>query len=94
MDITFTLTPVEIDALVLAFPSLAPDAALHAVLEPLTAKMSEARLQRLATLYRTLSAEDQLEATTLLGAWRESKTPKPAPPVVDAPAPAPSKQGQ
>lgn len=94
MDITVTLSPVELDALQLLYPDLTPDVAIHRTLLPLVDRTSEVRLQRLATLYRALSAEDQLEATTVLGVWRESKTPKPAPPVVDAPAPAPSKQGQ
>lgn len=94
MDITITLSPVELDALQISYPSLTLEAALHLTLKPLIDMTSEVRLQRLATLYRGLTAEEQLEATTLLGKWRESKTPKPAPPVVDAPAPAPSKQGQ
>lgn len=83
MEITLTLSPVEADALALAFPDLAPEAALHALLAPTVAKTSEVRLQRLATLYRALSPADQLEANQVLVQWQTTKNPPP----VDPPGP-------
>jgi hypothetical protein len=48
--------------------------AFHRILSPMIAKHSEARLSRLADLYRGLSQEDQLEALAVLKQWQSSKT--------------------
>lgn len=73
MHLTITLSPVEVDALQLAFQTADLPAALHSLLLTVVEKTSEARLQRLATVYRELSPADQLEATQLLGEWRVKK---------------------
>lgn len=84
MDLTLTLSPVEVDALLLAFPNLEPAAAVHVLLQPVVMKTAEMRLQRLATEYRTLSPADQLEATKVLAEWRAKLETERGAPLVDA----------
>jgi hypothetical protein len=84
MDITLTLSPVEVDALLLAFPNTETTAALHILLQPVVFKTAEMRLQRLATEYRTLTPADQLEATKMLAEWRAKLEAERGVPLVDA----------
>lgn len=86
MDITLTLSAVEADALLTAFPGMRPGAVIHKLIEPVIEKTGDARLQRLANEYRALSATDQLEAAAVLRRWKEAKYPPPPPP---DPKPAP-----
>lgn len=88
MNLTLALTPVEVDALQTAVPGVPLDVAIHMLIEPVIEKTGDARLQRLANEYRALSADDQLEAFTVLRQWREAKT-RPTPEPVPDPQPEP-----
>jgi hypothetical protein len=83
MDITLTLSPVEVDALQLAFDTQDLNAAIHQLVAPVVATTSEARLNRLADEYRELSPADQLEVVQVLADWKIRKA-KPAGPVTPA----------
>jgi len=89
MDITLTLSPVEVDALRTAFPGAPLDVVIHKLIAPVVEKTGDARLQRLASEYRALSPADQLEAAAVLRQWRDTKYPPPPPPD-PAPEPAPA----
>jgi hypothetical protein len=88
MNITFSLSPVEADALQTAFPGLRLDAAIHRLIVPVIDKTADTRLQRLANEYRALSPADQLEVVTMLRRWMEARYP-PDPEPVPEPTPVP-----
>lgn len=87
MDIT--LTAVELSMLNdLKAGNETIEDAFHHLFAPMLARHAEARLQRLADLYRALTPDLQLEALGVLKTWQDSKNapkpdPEPSPEVLD-----------
>jgi hypothetical protein len=70
-----TLTVAEEAALMVRYPALKIDDAIHALLKTIVKEDSEGRLQSAASLYRSLSLDKQVEATELLKTWAAAQTP-------------------
>lgn len=73
MDITLTLTAVEVDTLERMFPGKTLDVALHLSLAPYVKASGEPRLQALADQYRSLTPELQFEGTVVMREWLAGK---------------------
>jgi hypothetical protein len=68
-----TLLPTEVAALTNQFPTMTVDEALHHVLLDYVKKDADFRLQALATQYRSLTPDLQLEVVALIKQWYDAK---------------------
>lgn len=67
-----TLLPTEVAALTNQFPTMTIDEALHHVLLDYVKKDADDRLQALATQYRSLPPDLQLEVVVLIKQWYDA----------------------
>jgi hypothetical protein len=75
MDLTLTLSAAEVAMLEARRKDADADlgAVVHAILAPIVAKDSEARLGTLADQYRALTPDLQVEAVEVLREWYSAK---------------------
>lgn len=85
MAVTVDLTDIEQAALENQFPGKTAEEALHELLLVYVKKDADIRLQTLATQWRTLTPELQLEISNLIKAWYTTKLTPPPPPAKPIP---------